>query len=206
MRLKHFDYASAGAYFVTIVLEGRMPLFGNVVDGEMQLDPAGEMVRRLWESMPERSTTISMDEFIIMPNHIHGIVFIYDTTAGAPLVGVPPSAHAATHSATGEHPTTVGAPLVGALAPTTGVVNSTLGLVIGTFKSLTTLQYANGVKRENWPPFNRRLWQRNYYEHVVRGERQLNDIRQYIKDNPLAWDLDEENPSVGWQSRSTPQR
>ncbi len=70
MRLKHFDYASAGAYFVTIVLEGRMPLFGNVVDGEMQLDPAGEMVRRLWESMPERSTTISVDEFIIMPNHI----------------------------------------------------------------------------------------------------------------------------------------
>ena len=86
IRLKGYDYSQAGTYFVTVVTRGHLCLFGDLVDGEMVLNEAGEMVQRVWEEMPGRFPNIEMDTFIVMPNHIHGIV-ITNYTVGASLVG-----------------------------------------------------------------------------------------------------------------------
>ena len=86
MRLKGYDYTQAGAYLVTIVVQGRFPPFGAVADGRMRLNGAVEMVRRIWTEMPNRFPSIKMDAFITMPNHIHGIIIL----VGAPLVGAQP--------------------------------------------------------------------------------------------------------------------
>ena len=83
LRLKEYDYAQAGAYFVTVVVQARLLLFGDVVDEEMRLNQAGAMVTRVWEEMPDRFPNIEMDTFVVMPNHIHGIIVV----VGAPLVG-----------------------------------------------------------------------------------------------------------------------
>ena len=81
LRLKGYDYTQAGAYFVTIVVQEKLPLFGVVMDGKMQLNAAGEMVQRIWDAIPNRFPSIVMDAFVAMPNHIHGIM-----TVGASLV------------------------------------------------------------------------------------------------------------------------
>ena len=83
IRLKGYDYSQAGAYFVTIVAQGRLCLFGDVVDGEMRANDAGEMVWRVWDGMPGRFPSIEMDEFVVMPNHVHGVIII------PPVIGVP---------------------------------------------------------------------------------------------------------------------
>ena len=93
IRLKEYDYSQAGAYFITIVTQGRLGLFGDVVDGEMRLNDAGGMVRRVWDGMPDRFPSVEMDEFVVMPNHVHGVIFIRQSSAshvppvGAALVG-----------------------------------------------------------------------------------------------------------------------
>ena len=109
LRLKGYDYAQAGAYSVTVVVQSRLLVFGDVVDGKMRLNQAGEMVKRVWDEWPDRFPNIEMDAFVVMPNHIHGIIVV----VGAPLVGAPSLAAAQDPNAR----TTVGAPLVGALYP-----------------------------------------------------------------------------------------
>ena len=134
-----------------------------------------------------------------MPNHLHGIILLPDigatnraTTRVAPTNG-------------DEDTTPVGAPLVGAhngvtnrattrVAPTGGRGAPTLGDVVGAFKSAATVEYIRSVKAKGWPEFRRRLWQRNYYEHVIRDEKALNRIRRYIDENPAQWAFDDENP------------
>ena len=163
-RLAGFDYSQAGAYFITITVRGRLPLFGDVANGEARLNDAGDMVRRVWESMSERFPSITMDQFVVMPNHVHGIIIIRQLDGGE-------------------------------IGATTRVAR-TVGDVVGAYKSSTTVEYTWSVRTLNWPPFEKRLWRRNYYEHIVRNEESLNRIRQYIIDNPARWDLDRENPMV----------
>ena len=81
IRLKEYDYSQVGAYFITIVTQARLCLFGDVVDGEMRLNDAGEMVRRLWDGMPDRFPSVETDEFVVMPNHVHGVIFIRQSSA-----------------------------------------------------------------------------------------------------------------------------
>ena len=81
-RLAGFDYSQAGAYFITLTVQGRLPLFGDVADGEARLNDAGEMVRQLWEGMSERFPSITMDQFVVMPNHVHGIIIIRQSDGG----------------------------------------------------------------------------------------------------------------------------
>jgi REP element-mobilizing transposase RayT len=83
MRLKGYDYSEAGAYFVTVCAQNRECLFGDVVDGEMRLNDAGQMVQNIWNDLPARYPDVETDEFVVMPNHLHGIIVI----VGAPLVG-----------------------------------------------------------------------------------------------------------------------
>ena len=191
MRLKGYDYTQAGAYLVTIVVQGRFPPFGAVADGRMRLNGAGEMVRRIWTEMPNRFPSIKMDAFITMPNHIHGIIIL----VGAPLVGAQPVT-----DVTGRR---IPARATTRVAPTEdGRIR--LGDVVGAYKSLTTLEYTRGVHAMNWPPFHERLWQRNYHETIVRDDPSMQKSRQYILDNPLQWPFDRENPIADRPVRTSP--
>ena len=177
-RLPGFDYAAAGAYFVTIVTQNRLCLFGEIIDYEMHLNDAGQAIARWWFELERKFTTIETDAFVVMPNHFHGIVTMSDPTVGADLcVGLP--------NEVPMHPTHPGAH-TGAPLPT----------IIQWFKTMTTNEYIRGVKRFGWPAFQGHLWQRNYYEHIIRDEDSLNRIRQYIVDNPARWDSDGENPTA----------
>ena len=203
IRLKAYDYSTAGAYFVTIVTQERLCVFGDVADGEAHLTDAGEMIRQVWHEIPIRFPSFEIDEFVVMPNHIHGILIIH-SPVGVPLVGTQDAAHAKTTdspSFVGVLPTDAARPTYGdrtttRVAPTEGG-NATLGEVVGAYKSLTTLEYSKGVENYGWPPFDKRLWQRNYYERIIRDNRELDGAREYIANNPTQWELDAENPSLG---------
>ena len=231
LRLQAYDYAQTGAYFVSITVQQRLCLIGEISDERMCLNEAGRMVSRIWEKLPQRFPTIQTDAFVVMPNHLHGIILIDwspptdSTTApaanqgagipvGAPRVGAQPPDPAATGQSPVGAPLVgareqdavaacqppVGAPLVGArgqdAADSTTPTRVRLGDVIGAYKSLTTVNYIRGVKALNWQPFPKRLWQRNYYEHVVRSDESLLKIREYILYNPARWASDRDNPQA----------
>ena len=180
IRLRGYDYTQPGAYFVTLCTQGRECYFGEVVETEMVLNDAGQMIRAGWERLTERFPAIQLDMYVVMPNHLHGII----TIVGAPLVGAP------IVDALGVRATTRVAPAGGAER------RATLGNMVGAFKSLTTNQYARGVRERKWPSFDGRLWQRNYFEHIIRSKRDHDAIRQYIIDNPLEWELNRHNPGA----------
>ncbi|PIP37481.1 MAG: hypothetical protein CO107_06885 [Deltaproteobacteria bacterium CG_4_9_14_3_um_filter_51_14] len=164
VRLQGYDYSRAGAYFVTVCAHNRACLFGDIVDGEMQLNDAVRMVEQWWAELNNKFPHIETDEYVIMPNHFHGIIIL----VGADLRVRP---HSGAHA---------GAPL-----PT----------IIQWFKTMTTNAYIHGVKTNGGAPFPGKLWQRNYYEHIIRNDDELNRIREYIVNNPAKWALDRENPN-----------
>ena len=184
LRLKEYDYSTARAYFITIVTQARMPVFGEVTEGHMNLSDAGKMIQRVWHDLPGRFPSIALDEFIVMPNHIHGILII-QSPVGVPLVG--------TRDATRSQEPTDGDRATTRVAPTEDRTK-TLGEMVGAYKSLTTNEYIKGVEIRGWPPFDKRLWQRNYYERIIRNTRDLDLAREYISNNPSKWQLDSENP------------
>ncbi|WP_298482655.1 transposase [uncultured Chloroflexus sp.] len=191
IRLKGYDYSQAGAYFITIVTQDRACLFGEVVDGEMRLNDAGRMVWDEWDALPDRFPGLELDAFVVMPNHVHGIIVLTGSaTVGAGLVPAPDGDMPAPD---GVRAGLVPAPLVPAPNEATTRVAPTIGDIVGAFKSITTVAYIRGVKQSGWPPFRGRVWQRNYYEHIIRNEESLNRIRQYIADNPLRWAFDRES-------------
>jgi REP element-mobilizing transposase RayT len=173
IRLKDYDYAQVGAYFVTIVVQDRKCLFGEIIGGVLQLNAAGLMVQAVWEDLSNHYAGIDPDAFVVMPNHIHGIVVLVGTEAHA-------------------IPTSEGQPQ--GVAPTRTGAKMSLSDVVHRFKTLTTKRYIEGVKRFSWASFATRLWQRNYFEHVIRNDESLQRIRQYIHENPARWEFDRENP------------
>jgi len=215
IRLKGYDYSQAGAYFITICTQDRACLFGKVVNGEMRLNDAGRMVLAEWNMLPERFPHVVLDAFVVMPNHVHGIVVITnpatdDTATTAPTIvgtGLVPVPNAGTMGAVPNAGAMGAAPNAGTMgaAPDAGMMGAvpddgattrvapTVGDIVGAFKSRVTVEYIRGVKTSGWPPFRGRLWQRNYYEHIIRNERALNAIRQYIIENPRRWQMDREN-------------
>ena len=187
IRLKGYDYAQSGAYFVTICTQNRECLFGNIEDNDMVLNNAGEMVYKTWNHLMITCPGVAIDEFIVMPNHIHGIICIAGVpVVGAPLVGAL-SLTLPKDDIDGDHP-------ANDRAGTRPAPTSSLGDIVGMFKSIPTHEYVLNVKAENWHTFPGRLWQRNYYERIIRNETELNDIRQYIINNPSQWNNDENNP------------
>jgi REP element-mobilizing transposase RayT len=162
IRLPGHDYSQAGAYFITICTDNR--------ELSLETEPVREAVRSAWYGLGARFPSVALDEFAIMPNHIHGIIILEGEAASAPTVlGAASSA-----------PTVLGA---ASGAPT-------VGKAIRAFKSLSAINANRVLGRSNRP-----FWQRNYYEHVIRDEEELNAIRQYIRDNPEKWLEDPENPS-----------
>lgn len=210
IRLKDYDYSGTGGYFVTLCINHRLCLFGDIAvkendvgadpcvcptfcgagmgghadpplrmgtNGsspvEMKLSPAGKMVERWWNKIPRKFPGIELDAFVIMPNHVH---FIVINKIGCP-VGADPcvcpdedGAYAGAHA---------GAPL--------------LGTIVQWFKIMTTNEYIHGVKEAGWSRFAGKLWQRNYWERVVRGN-EWDLIREYIHNNPINWASDRLNP------------
>jgi len=158
IRLQRYDYSLPGAYFITVCIHKQKMLL-KIKDVQM-------MIRSVWSSLPDRFFYLKLDEFVIMPNHIHAILCI----------------------------DTVGADLVSARNKTTPMSAPTISRVVQTFKSITTYKYISGVEGNNWPLFDKRLWQRNYYDHIIRSEKSLNYIREYIVNNPIRWEFDKENP------------
>ena len=152
IRLKGYDYSRAGAYFVTICTKNRECLFGDVVDGNMRLNPIGRIIHDQWNGIPHRFPDVNLDEFVVMPNHIHGIFAI---TVGAPLAGAPNNA-----------PTPNNA---GADIRATARVAPTVGDIVGAYKSLSVHHCLKWIKHKSPNRVLGKLWQRNYWEHVVRN-------------------------------------
>ena len=212
IRLKGYDYSQPGAYFVTIVTQRRECQFGAIVDGEMQLNDAGRMVARWWAELGNKYPRVIPDVCVVMPNHFHGMVIITD---GRGAHADDRGAHADDRGAyadkrgahTDKRGAHVGAPLqptgmgddVGTdlrVCPNAGAhAGAPLPEIVQWFKTMTTNEYIRGVKTLGWTPFPGKLWQRNYYEHIIRNNASLNRIRQYIIDNPARWDDDDENPA-----------
>lgn len=164
IRLKDYDYSQAGAYFVTICTWNKECLLGDITNSEIKISPVGEIIQKEWYKIPNRFPNVQLDAFVIMPNHIHGIIIV-----GATLV-VARDDDVGRNNRAGTSP-----------APT-------LGEIIGSFKSICVHKCKyNGLNIG-------KLWQRNYYEHVIRNEDELNKIREYIVLNPAMWDEDDENP------------
>ena len=158
----------------------------------MRLNDAGRMVERWWFELNRKFATVETDEFVLMPNHFHGIVAIAGVTVGADL-GVGPVAGI---NNPGAH---TGAPRRNMGAHT----GAPLHTVVQWFKTMTTNEYMCRVKTSDWPAFAGRLWQRNYYEHVIRNDKELSRIREYIVNNPGQWELDRENPDGKQNPRSS---
>jgi len=180
LRLKDYDYSQEGAYFMTVCVQDRRCLFGEVVGGVMQLNDTGHMVADTWLELAHKFPSVETDCYVLMPNHFHGIITIVGTDHRA-------------------YPDSVGADL--RVRPTQGAhVGAPLPKILQWFKTMTTNAYIHGVKHHGWPPFPGRLWQRNYYDHIIRNETELTRIREYIVNNPLQWALDREHPgNVGAQ-------
>ncbi len=169
IRLRGYDYRQEGAYFVTIVTQDRACPFGQVVNRDMGLNEHGEIAMECWQNIPAHFPNVELDEFIIMPNHVHGILVITNNDA-----------------------TDVGATHASPLPKSPhGPQSASVGAVVGSYKSAVTKRFN---ARRHTP--GAAVWQRNYYEHIIRDDESLGRIRQYILDNPARWATDRENPHV----------
>jgi REP element-mobilizing transposase RayT len=181
IRLQGYDYTQAGAYFLTICTQNRECLFGDIVGGEMVLNDAGKMVAHWYAELENKFPDIQCDGFVCMPNHVHCIVV--NTGVGADL-RVRPFSTAPTP----------GEPLSDDPKPDDPMqgehMGSPLWAVVQWFKTMTTNGYIRGVKQQGWQRFDGKLWQRNYWEHIVRDDSELNRICTYILDNPAQWESD----------------
>jgi len=161
----------------TICTQNKVCLFGEIINEEMVLNEIGKMIEIQWLALKKHFTNIKLYEYCIMPNHFHGIVHIIDDVqaiVGVPLVGT-------------RYPQN-GQPQ--GIAPTPKGKIKSLGDTIGAFKSLTTNEYIRGIKKNNWKPFDRKFWQRNYYEHIIRNDESYQKITEYIYENPNNWQTD----------------
>lgn len=179
-RLKGYDYTQVGAYFVTICAHKRECLFDDIV--------LRRVAESCWRTIPQHFPNAVLDEWIVMPNHLHGIVVIaYDVRRGEAFLGAPFDAKVSSSSVIELPGNGVGgnaSPL-----PPRGVSSNSLGAIIGNYKSATTRRI-NTIRHTQGAP----VWQRNYWEHIIRDENELNRTREYIIDNPANWDADVENP------------
>jgi REP element-mobilizing transposase RayT len=172
IRLQGYDYSQTGAYFVTVSTHGKKCLFGEIVDGQIMLNDAGRVAKQCWNDIPVHFPHVELDEWVIMPNHVHGILHIVYATVGAKNFSPLP------------------------ITKRPRGTSKTLGSVIRGFKIGVT----KWVRQNN---VIHNVWQRNYYEHIIRNDDEMNRIREYIVNNPLQWESDRENPSVRATGRMT---
>jgi REP element-mobilizing transposase RayT len=167
LRLKDYDYSQAGAYFITICTHKKESIFGEIRNREMILNRFGEITKNEWLKAAILRRNVELDEFVVMPNHFHGIIIIEESNDVGATRRVAPTKESVTCTHT--------------LKP------NTIGSIIGQFKSVVTKE----IRKKRFTHFR---WQRNYYEHIIRNENDLNEVREYIVNNPLKWELDKDNP------------
>ncbi len=165
IRLKYYDYSQSGMYYVTICTHNRQNIFGEIINGEIVLNKFGELAKNEWERTSEIRHNVILDEFIIMPNHIHGIIIIKtgrDTVLRVPTTNF-------------NYPNTTfeqfGKP-----------TSNSIPTIIRSFKSTVTKQINETRKTPGL-----KIWQSRFYEHVIRTPNSLLKIRKYIKNNPINW-------------------
>lgn len=168
IRLRGYDYSRPGYYFITICTKNRECIFGEIRNGNLMLNAYGMLAQKEWRNTETIRDNVTIDRFVVMPNHIHGIIEIkYGSVAGAyrdtPLRE---NGKTAFRSPSGN-----------------------VGAIIRGFKSTVTKQ-VNKMRDTPGVP----LWQRNYYEHIIRDEISLNQIREYIRLNPFFWERDRLHP------------
>jgi putative transposase len=163
IRLKGYDYSLPGGYFVTALSFHQKPVFGSIKNGLFKANINGNIVRKCWHELDKHYRSINLDAFVVMPNHIHGVIFIEDTRVFT------------RHNA--------GAGLRPALT-----ILPELSETIRAFKSFSARRINENRKTPGTP-----VWQRNYYEHIIRNDKELNDIRQYMDANVINWDKDTDN-------------
>ncbi len=181
IRLPGYDYSSPGGYYITIDSHHQEHIFGEIVGGEMRLNQWGAIAESEWLRTPELRSEIELDVYQIMPNHIHGILFIRDAieTVGARR-----------RMEFDDCRGTVGAHGRAPLRPEMprGPANKSLGALIAGYKSSVTTHINQSRGTPGAP-----IWQRDFYDHIIRDEHDLSRIRQYIRNNPAQWEWDEEN-------------
>jgi len=188
IRLQGYDYAQPGVYFITIVAHDRKCLFGEIVNGNMRMNECGEMAQQCWLEIPNHFPQTQLDEYIIMPDHIHGIIIINDF----PIVGAKnfsplpfdPSPRSCQSSPQPSEPSpnNMGTKIFSPLPNTTPFrsPSQTIGSIVRGFKIGVTKWMHQNTDIQN-------IWQRNYYEHIIRNDDELHRIRQYIRNNPQNW-------------------
>jgi putative transposase len=164
IRLKYYDYSQAGGYFITVCTYSRKYLFGQVTSHQIMLNETGETVKRWWLNLGNKFTNIELGSCVVMPNHIHGIIIVTGKEVGA-IHELPLQRDKIERR------------------------RMLIPKIIGYFK-MNSAKHINRL----FDATGHILWQRNYYEHIIRNENELNRIREYIQNNPLKWDLDRENP------------
>ena len=180
IRLKSYDYSSNGAYFITICTQDREYYF-------KEFPILAEIVKKQWEKLEERFDNLILDEFIIMPNHIHGILFL----GGGEIGGQPnPSNSFRGGQPQGIAPTNAPTNTSTNISMNTSNKKPTLGDILGAFKSLCIKEWLKYIKNNNINALGK-FWHRNYYEKIIRDEVALNNIRKYIRENPSKWENDE---------------
>ena len=182
IRLPGHDYASPGAYFATLCVQGGECLLGEVVDGEMRLSEWGQIASDYWLRIPQHFDHVKLDGWVVMPNHLHGIIVIVSGGEASPR-----------RSFSTDDLTSVGAEpqdkdIAGDASP---LPSGSLGAIVGNYKSVSTRR----INRLRGTP-GLRFWQRNYWEHVIRDEQSLNRIREYIQNNPARWAEDQLHPDA----------
>jgi REP element-mobilizing transposase RayT len=160
IRLRGYDYTQAGAYFVTACAHARECLFGEIVEGEMRLNAYGQIALECWQAILDHCAHVNLDAFVVMPNHVHGILLLVDDAAK--------SLHLSTQERFGK-------PVAGSL-PT----------IVRLYKAAVT-RHINELRNTPGAP----VWQRNYYEHIIRDQASLDRIRAYIASNPSRWEPDQ---------------
>jgi len=161
LRLKNYDYGKNGLYFITICTKNSQHLFGTIKNGKMNLNSAGEMIKRIWSEIPLFYTGFVLHDFVVMPNHFHGVIEIVIVDE--------------------QRTTTGGLSLQKQL---------TIPEIVHRFKTLTTRKYIDGVYENSWESFNGKLWQRSYHEHIIRSDVSYNKIVEYVQSNPMQWKED----------------
>ncbi|WNZ26256.1 transposase [Leptolyngbya sp. NK1-12] len=178
IRLKGYDYTTAGAYFITLCTHQRECLFGTIEDGQMQLSLLGQIVQSCWLRLPQHFQSVELDAFVVMPNHVHGIIWL----GGMDCRG---EAFAPRLIASSQDIHTNASP-----PPKDGTQPGSIGAIVQNFKSVSTRRI-NQLRKTAGRP----VWQRNYYERIIRDQRALQNIRRYIQNNPLSWWQDQLHPN-----------
>jgi REP element-mobilizing transposase RayT len=174
VRLHGYDYSQPGEYFLTLCVQDMNNLFGRVVDGQTELSPCGKIVDEEWHGSARIRREIELDEWVVMPNHVHGIVRIVGASRVAPAV-----------RAQGLAP--LRPPQRIPMRPPRSLASFVWGFKAAVTKRINAMRHTPGSV----------VWQRNYYEHIIRNPAELEKIRAYIRENPLRWACDRYNPERG---------